>query len=188
MRMNRREMLVATGTGGVALATVGLEGCSASQWIQTALTDLPTILQILTSILAVAGVNAGPQVAEYGNEAKADLQTAQSVIAAYKAAAAANKPGLLGQIEAALSAAQANLSGILTVFHSTDDTLAKTIAASVGAALTALLAIQSLIPAPPAATARRMTLAKSAQKDGNEVIKEAFNLIVGRNYPSAVIR
>jgi hypothetical protein len=188
MKMNRREMLKATGTTGLALATVGAAGCSASAWIQTALTDLPTILQILTSILAVAGVNAGPQVTEYGNEAKTDLQTAQSVITAYQTAAAANKPGLLGQVEAALSAAQANLSGILAAFHSTDDTLAKTIAASVGAALTALLAIQSLIPTPPVASPRRVMLAKSAKKDGNEVIKEAFNMIVSRNYPSAVIR
>jgi hypothetical protein len=188
MRMNRREMLKATGTTGLALATVGAaEGCNASQWIQTALTDLPTILQIITSILAVAGVNASAQVTEYGNEAKNDFTTAQSIIASYNAAASSAKPGLLGQIDAALSAGLANLSGILNAFHVNDQTLESTIAAAVGAAMTAVLAIQSLVPAPPAASAKRVALAKATQNNGDVVLRQAYNLIVAAHYPQAVI-
>jgi hypothetical protein len=181
--MTRREMLKATGTTGLALATVGAaESCNASAWIQTALTDLPTILQIITSILAVAGVNASAQVTEYGNEAKNDFTTAQNIIASYNAAASSAKPGLLGQIDAALSAGLANLSGILNAFHVNDQTLESTIAAAVGAAMTAVLAIQSLVPAPPAASAKRVALAKATQNNGDVVLRQAYNLILGSRY------
>jgi hypothetical protein len=53
-----------------------------------------------------------------------------------------------------------------------------------------IVAIQSLIPAPPSASARRMTVHAEATKkdaDGNMVIKEAFNAIVGKAYPQAIM-
>lgn len=195
--LSRREMLSTTGkvalVAGVAGGAVTMEGCNPSQWIETALNDLPTILQIVTSILSIASAAGGSsptilaEVTEYGSKAKTALETAQSVVNSYKTAAGSQKPGLLGQLDAALLAAQENLQGILSVFHVSDTVVQTTVAAAVGSAITVILAIQALVPPPPVASAKRARLAKSAQKDGNQVIKDAFNTIVGKAYPQAVV-
>jgi hypothetical protein len=194
--MNRREMLVATGTGGVALATVGLEGCNANQWITTALADLPTILQIITSIIGiVAAAGAVPanliaKVNQWGNDAKTALETAQNVITSYQTAQSTAKPGMLAEIDSALSAALANLTSILNVFQVGGDlTLESVIAAALGSAITAVLAIEALVPAPPAPAAKKVRL-MTAQKaqNGSAIMREAYNLIVGERYPNSVVR
>jgi hypothetical protein len=194
--MNRREMLVATGTGGVALATVGLgEGCNANAWISTVLADLPTILQIITSILGIVGsVAAVPasvlaKVNQWGADAKAALQAAQNVITAYQTAQSTAKPGMLAEIDSALSAALANLSSILSAFQISDTTLEGVIAAALGSAITAVLAIEALVPSPPVPAPKkvRLMVAQKAQ-NGSAVMREAYNLIVGQAYPNAVVR
>lgn len=196
--MNRREWLSTGGKAALvsaaAVSAVGMEGCNAEQWIQTALADLPTIVQIVTSILSIASAAQGgvpasvlAQVNAYSTEAKNALTTADSVIQSYKAAQASARPGLLGQIDSALVAAQTNLSNILSVFQVTDQTMQATVAAAVGSAITVILAIQALVPAPPSTSQHRHALQASAKKDGNYVIKSAYNLIVGKNYPQAVL-
>jgi hypothetical protein len=160
----------------------------------TALADLPTILQIVTSILSIVSATQGGVVSasvlatvnKYGDEAKSDLQTAQTLITSYQAAASSAKPGILGQIDAALIASENNLNAILTAFHVSDTTLEATIAAALGSAITIVLAIQLLIPPPPAAPATRLAMAKPS--DQSAAMKAAYNLIVGKNYPSAVVR
>lgn len=195
--INRRQMLSATAKGAVAAtvlgSVVGIEGCNAQQWIATALADLPTILQIVTSILSIVSASKGTidaglltEVNQYGAEVKKDLQLAQTLITSYQTAGATARAGLLGQIDAALNTATGNLNSILTAFHVSDPTLEATISASLGAAITMVLAVQSLMPPPPAAAAVRLSLHNAT--DQSAAMKQAFNLIVQRNYPSAVIR
>jgi hypothetical protein len=199
--MNRREMLRNSATGIALTGTLSVaaleSACNAGSWISIALADLPTILQIVTSILSVATAAQGgtvppnvlSKVTEYGNDAKIALQTAQSVITSYQTAQGSAKPGLLGQIDSALTAAQQNLSGILGVFYVNDPTLQATIAAAVGSAITVVLAIEALVPAPPAPTpAKVRLLAAKKANNGSAVMREAYNVIVGRAYPNYVIR
>lgn len=178
MKMNRREMLVATGTGAVALATVGAgEGCNATQWITTVLNDLPTVLQVISSIIAIIGAAQGSVEAaalavaqKAAADATAALKAAQAFVTQYQANA---QPGLLNQIDDALSTAQAQLGSILGVLHINNQTLQATLAAGIGAALTAIVAIQALVPPPPAATSARLAMHKVS--DNSAVIKRGFN-------------
>jgi|SRR5881394_4316175 len=174
---------------GAAATAVLAAGCPANvqDWVQIALSDLPTIIQIVSSILTMAGVVGGPQVKQFGSQAQTDLQTLQAVITSYKTADANAKPGLLGEIDSTMISVRNNLTSLLTAFRVMDPTLQQTVSAAIGAAITMLIALQSFIPPPPAAGARRMSVAKSSRQDGNEVMKEAFNAIVGKSYPGAVI-
>lgn len=173
--MNRRQMLVA-GSGGLALATVGLgEGCNAASWIQTALNDLPIVVQIAESIISiVAAAQGSADPAALGvaqtaaNAAKQALLEAQSFVAQYNS----TKTGtLLGNIDAALTTAQSQLGAILAALHITNQTLAATLAAAIGSGLTIVVAIQALVPAPPAATSARAALHTSTMS----AIKTAYN-------------
>src|SRR6266576_915743 len=175
---------------GAAATAVLAAGCPANvqDWIQIAVADLPTILQIVTSILSMAGVAGGVQVKQFGAQAQTDLQTVQALITSYKTVNGNARPGVLGEIDSTLIAVRGNLTSLLTAFRVVDPVLQQTVAAAIGAAITMLMALQSFIPPPPTAGARRMTMAKSSRRDGNEVMKEAFNAIVGKSYPGAVIQ
>jgi len=117
---------------------------------------------------------------------KKDLQLVQSLIASYQTAAGTSKPGYLVQIDAALNTCLGNLTAIMGAFHVSDQTLEATIAAALGAAITVTTAIQALIPAPSLASASRVAL--NNPKDQSEAMKTAFNLIVKKSYPTAVIK
>jgi hypothetical protein len=173
-----------------------LVGCSTA-WIQTAISDIPVIVQIITSILslvsAAQGKGADPtmiaQVSNIGNQAKADLQLVQTLVTEYQAAAATAKPGLLSQIDTAISTAQQNLNQILVAFHVNDPALAATISGSVGLALATLLEIQSLIPPPPTAAKARLGVSAKALKPRTATqLRAEFNFLVTSNgFPSAAI-
>ncbi|SRR6266566_3808993 len=195
--LNRRQMFVLTAKGTLVAAAAStlplIESCNTQQWVSIALADLPTLIQIITSILSitsVAKVGVDPSlltdVNKYGAEVQKDLQLAQSLIMGYQSVASSAKPGNLAQIDAALAAALNNLNSILGAFHVSDQALEATIAASLGAAITMVLAIQALVPAPSAAPAVRVSLSNA--QDQSSAMKAAFNLIVGKNYPSAVIK
>lgn len=192
-KLDRRQMISLSAKGAAGVALVGtlpaLEGCNTQQWIQIVLADLPTILQIVTSILGIvsaAGVAVDPgtllKVNKVGAEVKTDLQLAQTLVTAYQATPT---PTILAKIDAALTTALTGLQSILTAFHVKDGTLQATISAALGAAITIVLAIQALIPPPPQAPTSRVSLKNP--KDQSAVMKAAFNDIVGTNYPSAVI-
>jgi len=163
-----------------------VSGCS-SAWLNTAIADIPVIIQIITSILqivaAAQGKGADPamiaQVNNIGDEAKKDLQLVQSLVTQYQAASATAKPSLMNQIDSAIGTAQANLNQILVVFHIQDPALQATIAGSVGLALSALLEIQSLIPPPPSAPATRVAVSAKALKPRTaKQLKQEYNFVV----------
>lgn len=189
--------------GSTALILVGsglaitAEGCNATSWIDTALSDLPAVLQIITSIAGIiaaaqGGVVSGPllaQINSISNQVQTDLNLAKTLITEYQSGkdangVAINKATVLGKIDATLVTIQDNLNAILQAFHVSDPILQSTIAASIGLAIATVLGIQALIPAPPAATAARLSIQK---QNGANAIKEAFNVIVGKNYPSKVL-
>lgn len=156
--MNRREMLVATGTGGLAVATLGavglVEGCNVANWVQTAINDLPTIVSIaesVISIVAAAQGSADPAALALAQkasaEAKTDLQTLQALVNSYNAST--TKQTDLGKIDALLLSVQANLSSVESGLHISNPAIQAAISAGVSSALVIIVALQSLIPPPP---------------------------------------
>jgi hypothetical protein len=176
-----------------------MTGCNASQWISVALTDLPTVLQVVTSIVSIVGTAKGKveqpvldKVNSIGAIVKTDLATAQDLVSKFQTASKDAQPGMLTQIDAALNTALQNLNEILGALTITDAQLQATIAAALGSAITVVVAITALVPAPPnpaptPQSARRVELKASAKKDGSELIKESFNIIIGRTHASSMI-
>jgi hypothetical protein len=169
-QMNRRQF---TGhlVGGAAIATVAggmvlTEGCNASQWLQIAINDLPVILQIAESILAIVaavGGSADPaQLAlaeKAAAEVKTDLLLVQTLLNTYNAST--DKNTVLQKIDVALLDAQNNLSGIEGALHVTDPKIQASISAGISAALVIVVALETIIPAPVTATASRKALQAS---------------------------
>lgn len=172
-----RRGAIAT-AGAAALTTVALEGCNAQAWIQTALNDLPTIIEIVTSIISIVGAAQGSADAgaiavaqKAASDAASALKAAQGFIASYQAAPTG---GLLTEIDNALTAAQSNLGSILTALHISNPTLQATIGAAIGSALAVIVYIQSLVPPPPAAT-RARTAIKASPSSNAAAIRAAYN-------------
>ncbi len=101
-----------------------------------------------------------------GAEAGADLQLLQSLIAAYQKADAADQPGILNQIQAAINAAQATMGGLLPALHIKDAATETKITAVVGIVLSEIQSLAAIVPlvdasAVPAAVT---TAAKQVKK------------------------
>lgn len=187
MNLSRRQF-VATGSVGLAAGAVGsMEACNASQWLTIALNDLPTILQIVTSIISIVGAASGASTAAAvalantaASKAKDAIVEAQAFLAQYQA----NKTStLLGNVDDALAVAQSQLGSILSILGINNPTLQATLAAAIGSALTIIVAVQTLIPAPvPAPTptptpaaSRRIALSKATATDQSAAIRVGFN-------------
>lgn len=177
----------------VAIVTplaVSQAGCSAT-WIQTALNDLPILVQIATSIAGIVSAaqgqgavdqNVAAQIQAISGQVKSDLQLVQNLVTSYQSASTTARPGLLSQIDSALGAVQTNLNALLLAFHVSSPSLQAAIVASVGLAITTVLAIQSLVPAPPAANAARVARSASPVRPMSaSQLRSSFNAIVSSN-------
>lgn len=183
--MTRRALIQRGAVGGAVVLGMGAvggltAGCNAQDWLNTALKDLPIVVQIAESIISIVGAASGSAnpgelatAQSAAAEAKKDLESALQFVKDYQSK---NDPGTLGKVDDALIAAQGNLNNILSAFHIKNEALAATLAAALGSAITVVVAIQSLIPAPPAATAARKKLGNP--KDQSASIKKAFNQVV----------
>lgn len=182
--ITRREMLRRSAVAGVAGCTLTgtaltLEACNASSWIQIALNDLPTVLQIAIAIINIVGAAKGqvdPGVIataqKLAAEVQTDLQTAQTLIQQYQSSPSST---LLQKINAALVAVNSNLSAILTALHINNSTLQATIAAAIGSAISIVTYLESLVPTPTVTAAAKM---KAAQTSNAPYVKAAFNMAV----------
>jgi hypothetical protein len=168
-------------------AALFVNACS-STWIQIALRDLPVLVQIATSIAGIIAAAEGrgqldprtsSQIKQTAAQVQTDLSLLKSLVDSYNVAAASAKPAIQTQIDAALTAVQENLSSILSAAHINNAALQATIAASVGLAISTVLAIQSLLPAPATANAARAKLSVNPGRPMNpKQLKTAFNDIV----------
>jgi hypothetical protein len=116
----------------VISCTLMCNSCSTT-WIgeaeQIVTVLVPAAANLITLITSLQGnISAADlqSVQNAGAQVGADLQLLQSLIAQYQKAGAAAQPGLLNQINAALTAEQSSLSSILPALHIKDaDTQAK---------------------------------------------------------------
>lgn len=152
--MNRRQLLkVGTAASAVALITPGVlltTGCDTS-WIATAVDDIPTISNVIGSVLAIVALgnpSLSPDVAAAINfglsAASAALVTVQALITGYKTSKDAT---VLAKIDAALTDVQTNLASVLSAAHIKDAALQATIATGISLAISVVSTIQLLIPA-----------------------------------------
>jgi len=162
MAMGKEQRMKRLSNALLACALAGcltLQGCSTS-WVDTAVKDLPIVLNIVTDVLSVVSVAQGHGSISPGEaaaiqavaaQATLDLQLIQQLIVSYNDNPTATT---LEKIQAAITDAQNNLQAILTAAHIKDPGTQATVTAAVGLALTTLLAIESLLPTQQAASAR----------------------------------
>src|ERR1700675_2759675 len=107
---------------------------SEAEQIVAALIPATANLVVLVATLQGKNVSAGDLQAIQNAAAQAgtDLQLMQSLITQYQKADAAAQPGLLSQIQAAMSAVQGTLNGLLPALHIKDAATQTKIAAVIG--------------------------------------------------------
>lgn len=186
-------------------------GCSVSQAetvVQKVIADMPTILNIAESVLAIVGAVKGlpaAQASQLSSEATAvegetvaDLKTIQSVLTAYQSGLASAPAGVIAQLDTAVGAINSNLAALETAFHVADSTTQAAIAATVAALSAFLLGVQSLIPAPVAASMPHVfkALAENGIKAGSGTyivpsprqLANGFNASIEKLAPGAKVR
>ena len=164
----------------IALAvSITVASCNTS-WIKTALADLPVLVQIAENIAAIvataqgqANTQADAQIQAVAATAKTGLEAIQALVNSYNSATAGQKATIAGEIDAGLSAVQANLQQILTACRVLNPQLQATITGIVTLAQGTLLAIQTLVPAAKAGPKAVQVRPPSAA-----ALKASYNAIV----------
>lgn len=153
----------------VLCVTMTMAGCSTA-WISEA--------EQIVAALQGKTVSAGDlqTIQNAGTQAGADLQLIQSLIAAYEKADAATKPGILNQIESAITSVQANLQGLLPALHIEDAATQAKVTAVVGILLSEVESLGAIVPVVQSAQASGQRLglshavAKKAPLSANEFV------------------
>jgi soluble cytochrome b562 len=165
------------GTGKTWLAvvlcgTMMWTACSTA-WITEAEQIVAALIPATANLVALVATLQGKTVSaadlqtiqSAGSQAGADLQLMQSLITQYEKADAAAQPGLLNQIQAAMSAVQATLNGLLPALHITDAATQAKITAVVGILLSEVESVAAIVPLVNAsASPAMMTLAAKQVK------------------------
>jgi hypothetical protein len=166
---------------------VSQSGCNTA-WIQTALNDLPVLIQIAIQILSIVGAAQGKgqidptlaaEVQRVGSQVQADLQTLQNLVTSYQAADATAKPGILNQVTVLLGTVQQNLQAMLVAFHVNNQALQNTISTVLAIAMTTILSIQTLLPV--SSSSRTLRASGQVKPMTAHELKMAFNSTVITN-------
>jgi hypothetical protein len=138
-----------------------------AEQIVAALIPATANLVALVATLQGKNVTAGDLqlIQNAGAQAGAGLQLMQSLIAQYQKADAATQPGLLNQIQAAMSAVQFTLDGLLPALHIKDTATQTKIAAVIGILLSEVESVAAIVPVVKAdASPAMMTMAAKQMK------------------------
>lgn len=137
----------------VLCVTMIWTACSTS-WIGEAEQIVAALIPAVANLIALVAALQGKSVSaadlqtieSAGAQANADLQLMQSLIAQYQKADASAQPGLLNQIQAAMSAVQSTLNGLLPALHIQDAATQAKITAVVGILLSEVQSIAAIVP------------------------------------------
>ena len=176
--MKRRNNHVRMAVAVVLSATMILAGCSTS-WIEEAEQIVSALIPAAGNIVALVAAMEGKNVSagdlqtiqSAGAQAGADLQTIQSLIAAYQKADEAAKPGILNQIQSAINAVQANLQGLLPALHIKDAATQAKMSAVMGIVLSEVQSLAAVVPlvsgtpAPPLRSRRSLRAAVRKKRE-----------------------
>jgi len=156
----------------VLCGTMMWTACSTS-WIGEAEQIVAALIPATANLVALVAALQGKSVSaadmqaiqNAGAQAGADLQLMQSLIAQYQKADAAAQPGLLNQIQSALSAVQATLNGLLPALHIKDTATQTKITAVIGIMLSEVESVAAIVPLVKAgASPAMMTMAAKQVK------------------------
>jgi hypothetical protein len=164
----------------VLAITLAAAGCSA-QWINTALQDLPVLMQMALNIATLVSTLAAGQQASTADtaviqnisaQASRDLNLLQTLYSEYKASPSATT---LQKIQNAISDLNQNLPVMLQSAHISNATLSARIAAAVNLILTTVNSFAALMPQSSAATSRKVPSAplldaKDLKKQWNQQV------------------
>ncbi len=163
-----RKAMVAVVLSGALMCTA----CSTA-WVEEAdqivAALIPATANLVALVATLQGKNlsaADVQMTESaGSQAGADLQLMQSLIAQYQKADAVAQPGLLSQIQAAMSAVQSTLNGLLPALHIKDAGTQAKITAVVGILISEVESVAAVVPLVAAsASPGMMTMAAKQVK------------------------
>jgi hypothetical protein len=157
----------------VLCGTMMWTGCSTA-WIgeaeQIVAALIPAAANILTLVTAIHGQSVSAEdlktIRSAGSQVGADLQLIESLMAVYQKADAASQPGLLSQIQAATSAVQSDISGLLPALHIQDAATQAKVTAVIGVVLSEVESLSAIVPLiNPSSSPAMMTMAaKQAKK------------------------
>jgi hypothetical protein len=140
---------------------------SEAEQIVAALIPATANLVALVATLQGKNVSAGDlqTIQSAAAQAGADLQLMQSLITQYQKADAAAQPGLLNQIQAAMSAVQGTLNGLLPALHIKDAATQAKITAVIGILLSEVESVAAIVPlVNPGASPKMMAMAAKQVK------------------------
>lgn len=175
--------------GIFAVLDLCLLATACTDWESSAsniITLLGPALQALVAILAAFGAGVSEEVVTQFNNWAQQAQTAlvniKALIASYKTASATAQPGILAEIQAALSALTANLTPILTNLHITDPNSQAKFIAGVEAVEAFVASLVALVPA--VATIPKLSVGDEAKlgekvNETKKKFKSDFNSAVG---------
>lgn len=151
MKFNKQLFYRALAIFAILDLCILLAGCG--DWESQASSIIGLLGPAITAaleILVAFGLGISPTVLTAFNSwetaAQEALTTIKTLIVEYKAAAAADQPGILGEIQAALATVSGNLGTLLGQLHITDSAVQAKIAAVFGAIVSMLAAVLNLIP------------------------------------------
>jgi hypothetical protein len=135
------------------IGTLTLTACSTA-WIseaeQIVAALVPAMANLLTLVATLEAKNISAAdlqtIQSAGAQAGADLQLLQSLVGEYEKADASAQPGLLNQIQAAMSAVQLTLNGLLPALHITDVATQAKITALVGLLISEVESMAAVVP------------------------------------------
>jgi hypothetical protein len=147
-----------------------LSACSTA-WIGEAEQIVAVLVPAATNIVALAAALQGNSVSpadfqmiqNAGSQAGADLQLIQSLITAYQKADASAQPGVLNQIQVAVSTAQSTLNALLPALHIKDAATQAKISAVVGIVISEVDSLAAILPIVSSSTSPRMMFAAATQ-------------------------
>jgi len=137
----------------VVCGTMMWTGCSTA-WIGEAEQIVGALIPAVGNLVALVATLQGKSVSaadvqtieSAGAQAGEDLQLMQSLITAYQKADASAQPGLLNQIQVAMSAVQATLNGLLPALHIEDAATQTKVAAVIGILLSEVESVAAIVP------------------------------------------
>jgi len=128
---------------------------------------IPATANLVTLVATLQGKSISAAdlqtIQSAGSQAGADLQLMQSLITQYQKADASAQPGLLSQIQAAMSTVQLTLNGLLPALHIQDAATQAKITAVVGILISEVQSVVAIVPFVNASSSPEMVAAASKQ-------------------------
>lgn len=160
------------GSAGMLLGILALAGClTASQFTQYLNAVAPAVSIILQIVATARGVPYNPAPAA---KISGDVASVEKVYADWQAAKAADKPGIVGAINASFQTLQSDLTQVFSVAQVSDQKVQGKVGTLIGYVWDGVQLAESFVPQPQLATARQAAVANIRARE----LKKSFNSVL----------